>query len=115
MLQRALEGERSNKMATRIVRKAATTKKKIIVKWITTHVGVSGNKKAQIVDELAKKGTTDGTPTKYKLQLEDLYRQIDKDLLESWNECCSTTSTKKERWYYDIERQVGKVPWRYDE
>jgi ribonuclease HI len=32
MLQKALEGDRSNKTATRIVRKAATTEKKIIVK-----------------------------------------------------------------------------------
>jgi ribonuclease HI len=53
MLRRALEGDRSNKMATRIVRKAATTKKKIIVKWIPALVGISGNEKA---DELSKKG-----------------------------------------------------------
>jgi ribonuclease HI len=37
MLQRALEGDRSNKMATRIVRKAATTEKEIIVNWIPAH------------------------------------------------------------------------------
>jgi hypothetical protein len=49
MLLRALEGDRPNKMATRIARKAATTEKKIIVKS----------------DELAKKGTTDGTPMRY--------------------------------------------------
>jgi hypothetical protein len=55
--------------------------KKIIMKCILAHVGVSGNEK---VDELVKKGTTDGTPTKYKLQLKDLYRQIDNDLLENW-------------------------------
>jgi ribonuclease HI len=56
MLQRALEGDRSNKIATRIVRKAATTQKKIIVKEILAQVGISGNEKA---DDLAKKGTTD--------------------------------------------------------
>jgi ribonuclease HI len=71
MLRRALAGDRSNKMATRIVRKAATTKKKIIVKWIPAHMVISGNEKA---DELAKKGTTDGTSTQFKLQLNDLYR-----------------------------------------
>jgi ribonuclease HI len=64
--RRALEGDMSNKMATKIVRKAATTEKKTIVKWIPACVRVSGNEKA---DELAKKGTTDGTPTLYKLQL----------------------------------------------
>jgi hypothetical protein len=32
MLRRALKGDRSNKMGTRIVLKAATTRKKIIVK-----------------------------------------------------------------------------------
>jgi hypothetical protein len=61
--------------------------------------------------EHAKKGTTDGTPTQYKLQLKDLYRQIDNDLIENWNGWFLTTSTVKRRWYYDIERQVGKVPW----
>jgi hypothetical protein len=91
-----------------IVRKAATTEKKIIVKWIPAHVGISGNEKA---DELAKKGTTDGTPTQYKLQLKDLYRQIENDLLENWNRWFSTTSTVKGRWYNDIERQVGKDPY----
>jgi hypothetical protein len=92
-----------------IVRKAATTEKKIIVKWIPAHVGISGNEKA---DELAKKGTTDGTPTQYKQKLKDLYRQIDNDLLENWNGWWfSTTSTEKGRWYNDIERQVGKDPW----
>jgi ribonuclease HI len=69
-------------MATKILRKAATMGKKIIVKWIPTHVGVSGNEKA---DELAKKETIYGTPTQYKLQLKDLCRQIDNDLLENWN------------------------------
>jgi hypothetical protein len=44
-------------LATRIVLKAATTKKQIIIKW-----------KA---DELAKKGTTDGTSTNYRLQCPD--------------------------------------------
>jgi ribonuclease HI len=39
-------------MATRIVRKAATTKKKIIVKWIPVQVGINGNEKA---DDFAKK------------------------------------------------------------
>jgi hypothetical protein len=43
--------------------------------------------------EHAKKGTTDGTPTQYKLQLKDLYRQIDNDLIENWN------GTVKRRWY----------------
>jgi ribonuclease HI len=80
MLRRALESDRSNKMATTIVRKAATTKKKIIVKWIPAHVGISGNEKAY---ELAKKGITDGTPTQYKLQLKGLCRQIDNNLLEN--------------------------------
>jgi ribonuclease HI len=101
MLRRALEGDRSNKMATKIVRKAATTGKKIIVNWILAHVGIRGNEKA---DELVEKGTIDGTPTQYKLQLKDLYRQIG-------NGWFSTTSTEKGRWYYDIERQVEKDPW----
>jgi hypothetical protein len=78
------------------------------VKWILAQVGISGNEKAI---ELAKKGTTDGTPMQYKLQLKDLYRQIDIDLLENWNRWFLTTSTEKGRWYYDIELQVGKDPW----
>jgi hypothetical protein len=49
MLQRALEGDRSNKMATKIVRKAASTKKKIIVKWITTHVRISDDLNGAVV------------------------------------------------------------------
>jgi ribonuclease HI len=61
MLRRALD--RSIKMATRKVRKA-TTEKKTIVKRIPAHVGISSNEKA---DELAKKGTTDGTPMQHKL------------------------------------------------
>jgi hypothetical protein len=107
MLQRALEGDMSNQMATRIVRKSGTTKNGN-VKWIPAHVGISGNEKA---DELANKGTTDGTPMQYKLQLKDLYRQIDNDLLENWNGWFLTTSTGKGRWYCDINRHVGKVPW----
>jgi hypothetical protein len=87
----APNGDGSNKMATRIVRKAATTKRKNIVKWILEHVEISGNEKA---DELAKKGTTDGTPTQYKLQLKDFYRKIDNDLLQNWNGWFSTTSTE---------------------
>jgi hypothetical protein len=79
----------------------------MIVKWILAHMRISGNEKA---DELAKKGTTDGTSTHYKLQLKDLYRQILENL-ENWNGWFSTTSTEKGRWYYAIERQVGKVPW----
>jgi predicted HTH domain antitoxin len=73
MLRRALEGDRSKKMPTRIVRKAATTEKKIILEEIMAYVGISGNEKK---DELAKKGITDGAPTQYKLQLKDLYRQM---------------------------------------
>jgi hypothetical protein len=45
--------------------------------------------------------------------LKDLYRQIDNNLLKNWNGWFSTTSTEKGRWYNDIERLVGKVPW-YD-
>jgi hypothetical protein len=67
-------------------------KKKIIVKWIPSHEGISGNEEAY---ELAKKSTTDGTLTQYKLQLKDLYRQIDTDLPENWNGWFSTTSTEK--------------------
>jgi hypothetical protein len=79
-----------DKMATRIVRKAATTEKKIIVKRIPAHVGISSNEKA---DELAKKGTTDGTPMQHKLQLKDLYRQ-----------------TEKGRWYYDTSGRGETIP-----
>jgi hypothetical protein len=78
-------------MPTRI---AATTKKKIIVKWIPAHVGISSNEKA---DELAKKVTTDGISTQYKLQLKDLYRQIDKELVDIWNGWFSTTSTERKK------------------
>jgi hypothetical protein len=76
MLQRALEGDRSNKMATKDSKESSNDEKENYC------VGISGNEKS---DEFAKKRTTDGTSTQYKLQLKDLYRQIDKNLLENWN------------------------------
>jgi hypothetical protein len=57
-----------------------------------------------------QKKRNDATPIQYKLQLKDLYRQIDNDLLENCNGWFSTTSTESGKWYYDIEREVGKEP-----
>jgi hypothetical protein len=67
------------RQATRIVLIAATTKEKIIVIYIPAHVSAESRRVCE------KRNNKDVTLTQYRLQLKDLYRQIDTDLLENWN------------------------------
>jgi hypothetical protein len=71
ILMKAMEGDRRNKIAMRILKVIQNTQKQITIKWIPAKVGLEGNEKADI---LAKDGSRNGTPIDYSLQLKDAYK-----------------------------------------
>jgi hypothetical protein len=79
---KAMEGDRHNKIAMRILQSKQNTQKQITIKWIPAHVGLEGNKRADI---LTKDGARNGTPIDYSLQLKDGYRIQEQTQREEWN------------------------------
>jgi ribonuclease HI len=68
---KAMEGDRHNKIAMRILKSKQNTQKQITIKWIPAHVGLEGNKRADI---LAKDVSRNGTPIDYSLKMYTEYR-----------------------------------------
>jgi ribonuclease HI len=74
ILMKAIEGDRHNKIAMRILMVIQNTRKQITIKWIPAHAGLQGNEKADI---LAKDGVRNGTPIEHSQQLKVAYRILE--------------------------------------
>jgi hypothetical protein len=66
----------------KILPNTRNAQKQKTIKWIPAHVGLDGNK---IADILTKDGAINGTPIEYVRQLKDVYRILEETQRDDWN------------------------------
>jgi hypothetical protein len=97
ILMKAIEGDRHNKIAMRILKIIQNAQKQIPIKWIPAHVGLERNEKADI---LAK-------DIEYSLQLKDAYRMLEQTQREDWN----NWYVLKGKAYFELAPKIEPEPW----
>lgn len=76
--------------------------------WIPAHSGIIGNEK---VDFFAKKATTSGGLSQYKVYSHDLISLAKTRMMRDWSEFWSHSSATKGKFYASVQGSILVKPW----